>query len=54
MCKIRCPLCRKRICDLIAIAEGRLGRKLYNQAKVYFHAKVRGFRDSMKRKGKKE
>jgi hypothetical protein len=23
MCKIRCPLCRKRICDLIAIAEGR-------------------------------
>lgn len=23
MCKIRCPLCRKRICDLIAIAEGK-------------------------------
>ncbi|MDE6389436.1 MAG: hypothetical protein K2L82_16785 [Lachnospiraceae bacterium] len=23
MCKIRCPLCRKRICDLIAIVEGR-------------------------------
>ena len=37
-----------------AIAEGRLGKKSYYQAKVYFHAKVRGFRDSIKRKGKKE
>ena len=31
-----------------------IGEKSYYQAKVYFHAKVRGFRDSMKRKGKKE
>ena len=31
-----------------------IGAKLYYQAKVYFHAKVRGFRDSIKRKGKKE
>ena len=23
MCKIRCPLCRKRICEIIATAEGR-------------------------------
>ncbi len=23
MCKIRCPLCRKRICDIIATVEGR-------------------------------
>ena len=31
-----------------------IGEKSYYQAKVYFHAKVRGFRDSIKRKGKKE
>ena len=30
-----------------------IGAKLYYQAKVYFHAKVRDFRDSIKRKGKK-
>ena len=30
-----------------------IGEKLYYQAKVYFHAKVRGFRDSIKRKGKR-
>ncbi len=23
MCKVRCPACRKRICEIIAIAEGR-------------------------------
>ena len=33
---------------------GRSGKKSYYQAKVYFHAKVGGFRDSIKRKGKKE
>ena len=31
-----------------------IGEKSYYQAKVYFHAKVGGFRDSIKRKGKKE
>ena len=31
-----------------------IGKKSYYQAKVHFHAKVRGFRDSIKRKGKKE
>ena len=31
-----------------------IGEKSYYQAKVYFHAKVRGFRDSIKWKGKKE
>ena len=30
-----------------------IGEKSYYQAKVYFHAKVGGFRDSIKRKGKK-
>ena len=30
-----------------------IGEKLYYQAKVYFHAKVGGFRDSIKRKGKR-
>ncbi len=30
-----------------------MGKKSYYQAKVYFHAKVRGFRDSIKRKGKR-
>ena len=29
-----------------------IGGKSYYQAKVYYHAKVRGFRDSIKRKGK--
>lgn len=23
MCKIRCPVCRKRICEIIATEEGR-------------------------------
>ena len=31
-----------------------IGEKSYYQAKVHFHAKVGGFRDSIKRKGKKE
>ena len=30
-----------------------IGEKSYYQAKVYFHAKVGGFRDSIMRKGKK-
>ena len=30
-----------------------IGAKIVYQAKVYFHAKVRGFRDSIKWKGKK-
>ena len=39
---------------LDAADSGAIGEKSYYQAKVYFHAKVRGFRDSIKRKGKKE
>jgi len=31
-----------------------IGEKSYYPNKVYYHAKVRGFRDSIKRKGKKE
>ena len=31
-----------------------MGEKSYYPNKVYYHAKVRGFRDSIKRKGKKE
>ena len=42
------------LCFLMPLIAGRLGRKSYYQAKVYFHAKVGGFRDSIKRKGKKE
>ena len=30
-----------------------IGKKSYYQAKVYYHAKVRGFRDSIMRKGKR-
>jgi len=41
-------------CFCTPLIEGRLAKKSYYQAKVYFHAKVRGFRDSIKRKGKKE
>ena len=37
-----------------AADKGAIGKKSYYQEKVYFHAKVRGFRDSIKRKGKKE
>ena len=39
---------------LDAADKGAMGEKSYYQAKVYYHAKVRGFRDSIKRKGKKE
>ncbi|KAI4450304.1 hypothetical protein C823_004837 [Eubacterium plexicaudatum ASF492] len=39
---------------LMSLIGWRLGIKSYYQAKVYFHAKVGGFRDSIKRKGKKE
>ena len=39
---------------LDAADRGVIGEKSYYQAKVYFHAKVWGFRDSIKRKGKKE
>ena len=38
---------------LDAADSGAIGEKSYYQAKVYYHAKVRGFRDSIKRKGKK-
>ena len=38
---------------LMPLIKGRLGKKSYYQAKVYFHAKVGGFRDSIKRKGKR-
>ncbi|NBI92990.1 hypothetical protein D3Z45_21055 [Lachnospiraceae bacterium] len=41
-------------CVFDAADSGAIGAELYYQAKVYFHAKVRGFRDSIKRKGKKE
>ena len=41
------------LCFLMPLIGWRLGEKLYYQAKVYFHAKVRGFRDSIKRKGKR-
>lgn len=39
---------------LMPLIVGRLRKKLYYQAKVYYHAKVGSFRDSIKRKGKKE
>ena len=42
------------LCFLMPLIGWRLGEKSYYQAKVYFHAKVRGFRDSIKWKGKKE
>ncbi len=34
------------LCFLMPLIERRLGQKSYYQEKVYFHAKVRGFRDS--------
>ena len=40
-------------CFWMPLIGWRLGKKSYYQAKVYFHAKVGGFRDSIKRKGKK-
>ena len=39
---------------LDAADRGVIGEKSYYQAKVYFHTKVGDFRDSIKRKGKKE
>ena len=41
-------------CFWMPLIGWRLGKKSYYQAKVYFQAKVRGFRDSIKRIGKKE
>ena len=34
-------------CFWMPLIGWRLGQKSYYQAKVYFHAKVRGFRDSI-------
>ena len=42
------------LCFWTPLIGWRLGQKSYYHAKVYFHAKVKGFRDSIKRKGKKE
>ena len=41
------------LCFLMPLIGWRLGKKSYYQAKVYYHAKVRGFRDSIMRKGKR-
>ena len=38
---------------LMPLIGWRLGQKSYYHAKVYDHVKVRGFRDSIKRKGKR-